>query len=66
MCDSCIYVKSDNLFKVLIVLYVDDLLVTESSEVGFSKTKASLITHSQRRTWEMFLSLEECRCLLIV
>ena len=29
---------------MFIVLYVDDLLVTGSSEVGISKTKAFLIT----------------------
>ncbi|CAN0525830.1 unnamed protein product [Laminaria digitata] len=44
MCDPCIYVKSDSSSKVFIVLYVDDLLVTGSSEVGISKTKAILMT----------------------
>ena len=44
MCDPCVYVKDDSSAKVFIVLYVDDLLVTGSSEVGISKTKAFLIT----------------------
>ena len=38
------YVKDDSSSYVFIVLYVDDLLVTGSSEVGISKTKAFLIT----------------------
>ena len=44
MCDPCVYVKDDSSSKVFIVLYVDDLLVTGSSEVGISKTKALLMT----------------------
>ena len=44
MCDPCVYVKDDSSAKVFIVLYVDDLLVTGSSEVGISKTKAFLMT----------------------
>ena len=44
MWDPCVYVKVDNSSKVFIVLYVDDLLVTTSSEVGISKTKAFLMT----------------------
>ena len=44
MCDPCVYVKNDSSSKVFIVLYVDDLLVTGSSEVGISKTKAFLMT----------------------
>ena len=44
MCDPCVYVKDDSSSKVFIVLYVDDLLVTGSSEVDISKTKAFLIT----------------------
>ena len=44
MCDPCAYVKNDSSSKVFIVLYVDDLLVTGSSEVDISKTKAFLIT----------------------
>ena len=44
ICHPCIYVKSDNSFKVFIVLYLDDLLMTGSSEVGISKTKAFLMT----------------------
>ena len=45
MCDPCVYVKNDSSSKVFIVLYVDDLLVTGSSEVGISKTKAFLMTN---------------------
>ena len=44
MCDPCVYVKNDSSSKVFIVLYVDDLLVTGSSDVGISKTKAFLMT----------------------
>ena len=44
MCDPCVYVKNDSSSKVFIVLYVDDLLVTGSSELGISKTKAVLIS----------------------
>ena len=44
MYDPCVYVKDDSLSKVFIVLYFDDLLVTGSSEVGVSKTKAFLMT----------------------
>ena len=44
MWDPCVYVKVDNSSKVFIVLYVDDLFVTGSSEVGISKTKAFLMT----------------------
>ena len=44
MCDPCFYVKGDSSSKVFIVLYVDDLLVTGSSEVGMSKTKALLMS----------------------
>ena len=44
MCDPCVYVKDDSSSNVFIVLYVDDLLVTGSSEVGISKTKAFLTT----------------------
>ena len=46
MCDPCVYVKDDSssTSKVFIVLYVDDLLVTGSSEIGISKTKAFLMT----------------------
>ena len=36
MCDSCVYVKDDSSSKVFIALYVDDVLVTGSSEVGIS------------------------------
>ena len=43
-CDPCVYVKDDSSSKVFIVLYVDHLLVTGSSEVGISKNKAFLIT----------------------
>ena len=43
MRDPCVYVKADNSSKVFIVLSVDDLLVTGSSEVGISKTKAVLM-----------------------
>ena len=43
MCDPCVYVKSDSSSKVFIVLYVDDLVVTGSSKVGISKTKAFLM-----------------------
>ena len=34
MCDPCVYVKNDSSSKVFSVLYVVDLLVTGSSEVG--------------------------------
>ena len=44
MRDPCVYVKADNSSKVFIVLSVDDLLVTGSSEVVISKTKAFLMT----------------------
>ena len=44
MCDPCVYVKDDSSSKVFIGLYVDDLLVTRSSEVGISKSKAFLMT----------------------
>ena len=44
MCDPCAYVKDQSSSKVFIVLDVDDLLVTGSSEVGISKTKAFLMT----------------------
>ena len=44
MCDPCVYVKDDSSSKAFIVLYVDDLLVTGSSEVGTSKTNAFLMT----------------------
>ena len=44
MCDPCVYVKDDSSSKVFIVLYVDDLLVTGSSEVGISKAKVFLMT----------------------
>ena len=43
MCDPCVYVKDDSSSKVFIVSCVDDLLVTGSSEVGISKTKAFLM-----------------------
>ena len=42
MCD--VYVKDDSSSKAFIVSYVDDLLVTRSSEVCISKTKAFLMT----------------------
>ena len=48
MCDRCVYVKDESSSKVLIVLYVDDLLVTGSSEVGISKTKAFLIKFARK------------------
>ena len=44
MCDPCVNVKDDSWSKVFIVLYVDDLLVTGSSEVGISKAKVFLMT----------------------
>ena len=44
MCNPSVYVKDDSSSKVFIVLYVDDLLVTGSSEVGISKTKTFLMT----------------------
>ena len=44
MRDPCVYVKNDSSSKVFIVLYVDDLLVTGTSEVCISKTKAFLMT----------------------
>ena len=44
MCDPCVYVKVDSSSKVLIVLYVDDLLVTGSSEVSISETEAFPMT----------------------
>ena len=44
MCDPCVYVKDGSSSKVFIVLYVEDLLVTGSSEVGISKTKAFLLS----------------------
>ena len=44
MCDPCVYVKDDSASKVFIVLYVDALFVTGSSEVCISKTKAFLMT----------------------
>ena len=44
MCNPCVYVKDDSSSKLFIVLYFDDLLVTGSSEVGISKTKAYLMT----------------------
>ena len=44
MCDSCVYVNNDSSSKVFIVLYVDDILVIGSSDVGFSKTKAFPMT----------------------
>ena len=40
MYNPCVYVKNDSSSKLFIVLYVDDLFVTGSSEVGISKTKA--------------------------
>ena len=43
MCNLRVYVKDDSSSKVFIVVYVDDLLVTGSSEVGISKTKAFLM-----------------------
>ena len=48
MCDPCVYVKDDSSSKVFIVLHVDDLLVTQSSEVGTSKTKAFLIKFAMK------------------
>ena len=44
MCDPCVYVKDDSASKVFIVLYVDALFVTGSSEVCIFKTKAFLMT----------------------
>ena len=44
MCDPCVFVKNDSSSKVFIMLYVDDLLVTGSSEACISKTKAFLMT----------------------
>ena len=44
MCDPCVYVKDDSSSKVFIVLHVDELLITGSSEVGISKAKAFLMT----------------------
>ena len=44
MRDPCVYVNDDSSSKVTIVLYVDAVLVTGSSEVGISKTKAFLMT----------------------
>ena len=44
MCDPCVYVEDDSTSGVFIVLYVDDVLVTGSSEVDIAKTKAILMT----------------------
>ena len=44
MCNLRVYVKDDSSSKVFIVVYVDDFLVTGSSEVGISKTKTLLMT----------------------
>ena len=44
MCDPCVYVKDDSSSKAFNVLYVDELLVTGSSEVGISQAKACLMT----------------------
>ena len=46
MCDPCVHIKDDSSYKAFIVLHVDDLLVTGSSEVGISKTKAFPMTKS--------------------
>ena len=45
MCDPCVDVKDDSSSNVFIVLYVDGLLVTGSSELGISKTKAFLMAN---------------------
>ena len=49
MCDPCVYVKSDSSSKVFIAIHVDDLVVTGSSEVCISKTKAFLMAKFRRK-----------------
>ena len=44
MCDPCVYVKANRSSDVFIVLYVDDILLTGSSEVSISETEAFPMT----------------------
>ena len=58
MCDPCVYVKNDSSSKVFIVLYVDDLLVTGSSEVDISKTEAFPMTKFAMKDLGLVLGIQ--------
>lgn len=63
---SMFYVKDDTSSKMFMVLYVDDFLVSVSSEVGISKTKAFMMIKFAMENLGDVSSFLECRCLINV